>query len=277
MSRGHHMDQYGIMGSPIHHSLSPCVHKHFALQVQHTISYLPLLVEPDNFAKAVSCFEAQKGKGLNITAPFKTEAYQLVDHWTPRAAETKSVNTIRFNADGSRTGDNTDGEGLLKDLKNNQALQIQAKNILILGAGGAVRSVLTTLLNERPARIVVSNRTHAKALALTEEFAVGDTLQALEHSQLQPLTFDLVINGTSPSWDKKALIWPAFGLTPNACCYDMVYGKALTAFLEHSQSLGASVCVNGLGMLVEQAAESFYFWRGVRPNTKNVISSLSAL
>ncbi len=271
------MDQYGIMGSPIHHSLSPCVHKHFALQVQHSISYLPLLVDPDNFAKALSYFEAQKGKGLNITAPFKAEAYHLVDDWTPRAAETKSVNTIRFNADGSRTGDNTDGDGLLKDLKNNLGLQIQAKNVLILGAGGAVRSVLKALLNEQPAQIIISNRTHSKAQALAEEFDAGATLQALEAAQLQSLSFDLVINGTSPSWDKKAMIWPTLSLNPQACCYDMVYGKALTPFLEHCQSQGATACVNGLGMLVEQAAESFYFWRGVRPNTKNVISSLSIL
>jgi shikimate dehydrogenase len=271
------MDQYGIMGSPIHHSLSPCVHKHFALQVQHTISYLPLLVEPDNFAKALSCFEAQKGKGLNITAPFKTEAYNLVDHLTPRAAETKSVNTIRFNPDGSRTGDNTDGEGLLKDLIINQSISIESKNILILGAGGAVRSVMKSLLNERPTSITIANRTHSKAVTLVDEFADGDCLQAQELSQLNHSPFDLVINGTSPSWDKTTVAWPIFTLNPNACCYDMVYGKALTPFLQHSQSQGAAICLNGLGMLVEQAAESFYFWRGVRPNTKNVISSLSIL
>jgi shikimate dehydrogenase len=271
------MDQYGIMGSPIHHSLSPYVHKHFALQVQHSISYLPLLVEPDNFAKALSCFESQKGKGLNITAPFKTEAYHLVDYWTPRAAETKSVNTIRFNADGSRTGDNTDGAGLLKDLKTNQSMQIQAKNVLILGAGGAVRSVLRALLNEQPACIVIANRTHSRAQALAEEFAAGGCLKAQELSQLNQFPFDLVINGTSPSWDKNTLVWPSFSLNPDACCYDMVYAKALTSFLEYSQFQGAAICLNGLGMLVEQAAESFYFWRGVRPNTKNVLSSLSVL
>jgi shikimate dehydrogenase len=267
------MDQYAVMGNPIHHSLSPTVHQLFAKQTHQMLSYQAILVQPDQLATAITDFAASNGKGLNITAPFKTEAYTLVDHLTARAARAKAVNTIRFNPDGSRTGDNTDGAGLTTDLVFNQKVKINGTTILILGAGGAVRGILNELIENNPANIIIANRTFHKAQVLVNEFALDPRLKAHVLADLNNLSFDLVINATTPDFS----LWPSFSLTTSACCYDLRYADRTTSFLEHGLQLGASICRDGLGMLVEQAAESFYFWRGIRPDTKNVLSSLRIL
>jgi shikimate dehydrogenase len=267
------MDQYGVMGNPIHHSLSPAVHRLFAEETRQTLSYQAILVQPGNLARAIADFAAKKGNGLNITAPFKMEAYTLVDDVTERAARAKAVNTIRFNSDGARSGDNTDGAGLVSDLVFNQKVKIEGQSILLLGAGGAVRGVLNDLLEKNPACIVIANRTFQKAATLVDEFAHDERLKAHDLADLKHLSFDLVINGTTPD----NTTWPSFSLTSSGCCYDMRYANDLTPFLEHGLQLGASICRDGLGMLIEQAAESFYFWRGIRPDTKNVLSSLRIL
>jgi shikimate dehydrogenase len=264
-------DQYAVMGNPIQHSLSPLVHQLFAAQTRQLLQYKPILVEPENFAADVTQFQLSGGKGLNITAPFKLAAFKLVNQHTERAAQCQSVNTIKFLADGSSMGDSTDGFGLINDFKN-RAILVKNRHILLFGAGGAIRSVLPALLAQCPARVILTNRSVEKARDLVKEFSPS-RLEMLDFTALKHIPFDLVINGTSPGLSE----WPGLTLNIHAVGYDLIYGKTITFFQQHMQNLGAKYIFNGLGMLVEQAAEAFYFWRGIRPETKNVISSLSVL
>lgn len=273
-------DRYAVFGNPIAHSKSPQIHAAFAQQTQQNIAYDRQLIEPNQFVASAKQFFADGGCGLNITVPFKLEAFELADVLSERAQAAGAVNTLKKMPDGKIFGDNTDGAGLLRDITENLQWPIRGKRVLVLGAGGAVRGILAPLLAEKPSRIVIANRTLAKAEELVQLFNASKSAQEtklLRASSLQihARPFDLVINGTSASLGGEMPDLDPAILNPNACCYDMMYGKQLTVFLQWAVRNGAQVA-DGLGMLVEQAAESFYLWRGVRPETKAVVEQLRA-
>lgn len=267
-------DLYAVMGNPIGHSKSPAIHSAFAAQTQQRIEYRAIQVDEGGFDQAVGNFQANKGKGLNITVPFKQEAWSLVDKRSPDAEHAGAVNTIVFNEDGSLFGDNTDGIGLLRDITINHGSQLSGQRILIMGAGGAVRGVLSPLLNEKPAGLTIVNRTVDKAKTLAREFSATITVEACSYEDLAGQTFDIVINGTSASLQGDLPPLPTGLLSAQCLCYDMMYGREPTVFLRWAKQNGAQQCLDGLGMLVEQAAASFELWRGVRPQTAPVIASL---
>lgn len=272
-------DRYAVFGNPIAHSKSPLIHTAFAEQTRQDLLYERQLVEPNKFIETARQFFASGGSGLNITVPFKLEAFELADVLSERAEAAGAVNTLKKMPDGKIYGDNTDGAGLLRDITHNLGWKIHGKRVLLLGAGGAVRGVIAPLLAEQPSRIVIANRTLGKAEALVKDFSVGKSAQEIKllrasslHIHARP--FDIVINGTSASLQGAMPDLDPAILNPNACCYDMMYGAQLTLFLQWAQRHGAKEVVDGLGMLVEQAAESFYLWRGVRPETKVVMEQL---
>lgn len=271
-------DRYAVFGNPIAHSKSPIIHAEFAKQTGEDIVYERQLVEEAKFAEAAHEFFAAGGYGLNITVPFKLDAFAFADQLSERAKLAGAVNTLKKLADGKVLGDNTDGAGLLRDITKNLAWKIAGKRVLVLGAGGAVRGVIAPLLIENPQRIVIANRTLSKAEELVQLFTAGKHAQeskVLRASSLQihARPFDIIINATSASLGGEMLELPPTILASGACCYDMMYGKELTPFLQWAKQHGAQVA-DGLGMLVEQAAESFYVWRGVMPETKPVMELL---
>ncbi len=273
-------DRYAVFGNPIAHSKSPLIHTAFAEQTRQDLLYERQLVEPNKFAETTRHFFANGGCGLNITVPFKLEAFELADVLSERAEAAGAVNTLKKMPDGKIYGDNTDGAGLLRDITQNLGWIIRGKRVLLLGAGGAVRGVIAPLLAEQPSRVVIANRTLEKAEALVKDFSVGKSAQEIKllrasSLQIHARPFDIVINGTSASLQGAMPDLDPAILNPNACCYDMMYGTELTPFLQWAQRHGAQVA-DGLGMLVEQAAESFYLWRGVRPETKAVMEWLRA-
>lgn len=261
------------MGDPVAHSKSPQIHQAFARQTGQSLSYQAIQVETGCFPQALEKFQHAGGKGLNITVPFKGEAWNAVDICTERAAKAEAVNTIWFTEDGVRHGDTTDGAGLIRDLMRND-VSLRYKRILLLGAGGAARGVLGALLEEAPELILMVNRTETRALALVEKFPEFPNLKTAGFGQLPGKRFDIVINGTSASLSGKILPLPDDILERGACCYDMVYADSDTVFVRWAREHGASISLDGLGMLVEQAAESFSIWRGIRPDTKPVIEML---
>jgi shikimate dehydrogenase len=269
-------DQYAVMGHPIAHSKSPRIHALFAQQTNQRIEYTAIQVDPGGFRQAVGNFQANGGKGLNVTVPFKREAWELVDERSARAQRAGAVNTITLRADGKLFGDNTDGVGLLRDIRDNHGATITGKRVLILGAGGAVRGVLGPLLDESPAQLVIGNRTVERAEDLVQEFGAAGLLRACSFEALSGLQFDLVINGTAASLQGDLPPLPDDLLAPGAFCYDMMYGAQPTVFMQWASTHGAARVSDGLGMLVEQAAESFFVWRGVRPQTRPVIDALRA-
>ena len=279
------MDQYAVFGNPVAQSQSPVIHQQFAMQTQQSMRYDKQLVEPDAFSSAATNF-FQSGKGLNITAPFKLDAYAFADQLSARARVAGAVNTLIKQDDGQIIGDNTDGVGLVADLKNNLSWPIKDKRILIIGAGGAVRGVLKPLLDEKPREILIYNRSAEKAQSLATAFSAFGICKCITEAQLNALLeqsgkstqhMDLIINGTSASLSNELPALPALilnQLVNGAFCYDMVYAKTPTFFLQHCARYGAQSIADGLGMLVEQAAESFYLWRNVRPQTQSVIDHL---
>lgn len=270
-------DTYAVMGNPISHSKSPFIHKKFAEQTGQRIEYTAIQVDPGGFAQAVGNFQANGGKGLNITVPFKREAWELADELSPRATVAGAVNTLVFRPDQSLFGDNTDGIGLVRDILNNHAGQIRDRHLLVLGAGGAVRGVLGPLLEQHPQQLVIANRTVDKAVTLAQDFHALGNLKGCEFPELQGMTFDLIINGTSASLQGELPPIPESILKNTSWCYDMMYGREPTIFLRWCEQQGVSQLIDGLGMLVEQAAESFYLWRGVRPDSAPVIAALRNL
>jgi shikimate dehydrogenase len=271
-------DKYAVFGNPIEHSRSPVIHRAFAEQTQQIMDYNKQLVDVSGFGAAADSFFASGGKGLNITAPFKQDAYSYGSRNTARARRAGAVNTLALQADGTVLGDTTDGVGLVVDIKNNLGQQIKAKRVLVLGAGGAVRGVLEPLLAEQPQHIVIANRTIEKALQLSKGFAEMGYLLGCGLDMLDGQEFDLIINGTSASLKGGMPALPDSLLAPSTesnktFCYDMMYGAAPTPFMNWARQRGA-VAADGLGMLVEQAAESFALWRGVRPQTQMVIAAL---
>ena len=274
-------DAYAVMGNPIAHSKSPQIHRAFASQTGQNIAYDAILVDPGGLEQAVGNFAAHGGKGLNITVPFKQDAWKLVDQRNQRASLSGAVNTIVINKDLTLTGDNTDGVGLVRDLMQNHGVTLKDRNILLLGAGGAARGVMEPLLNETPASVLIANRTPDRAHELAKAFSrlgnVSGCAFTTLHTQRQtPHTFDIIINATSASLQGEVPNIPASILNKECFCYDMMYGAQPTAFLMWAAEQGAIRCVDGLGMLVEQAAESFYLWRGVRPETQEVVKTIRA-
>ena len=268
------IDRYAVMGNPIAHSKSPEIHRQFALQTGQQLSYEALLVAPDDFAEAVARFQSEGGKGLNITVPFKQEAWALIEDRTTRAEQAGAVNTIIFQDDGHRRADNTDGVGLVRDLTENHGIVLRRKRLLVLGAGGAVRGVLAPLLACEPAALVIANRTASRAQALAERFASLGPVTGCGFDALAGDSFDVVINGTAASLQGEVPPLPDDLLAPGGSCYDMMYSADATAFQRWAREHGGSQAIDGLGMLVEQAAEAFYLWRGVRPETAPVIARL---
>lgn len=266
------MDRYAVFGNPIGHSKSPQIHRLFAEQTGQQLGYEPLLAPLDDFAGFARAFFAS-GKGANVTVPFKEEAFRLADQLTPRARRASAVNTLMKREDGSLLGDNTDGAGLVSDLKH-AGLVLGGARILLLGAGGAVRGVLEPLLAERPAALVIANRTEDKAEALAREFADLGPVAACRFAELQG-PFDLIVNGTSASLAGELPPLPEGVIRPGRTfCYDMMYAADATPFCRWAQQLGAAQARDGLGMLVEQAAEAFRLWRGVSPDTAPVLARL---
>jgi shikimate dehydrogenase len=267
-------DTYAVMGNPVAHSKSPRIHALFARQTGQDMVYGAILVPQDGLAAAFEVFQAEGGKGLNITLPFKEEAWNLMDARTPRAEHARAVNTVSFREDGHRLGDNTDGVGLVRDLKNNLGLVLRGKRLLLMGAGGAARGVLGALLAEGPEILMLVNRTPAKATALTQGFGDLGPVSGCGYPDLAGRHFDLIINGTSASLSGEVPPLPDDVLVPGGACYDMMYGSTPTVFVGWGWNHGAALSADGLGMLVEQAAESFFLWRGVRPNTTPVLRAL---
>ncbi len=265
-------DDYAVMGNPITHSLSPRIHTLFAEQTAQHMHYTAIQVDTGGFKQAVGNFNANGGKGLNITVPFKQEAYALVDELSERARRAGAVNTISI-FDNKLSGDNTDGIGLVNDLLLNHKLTLRNIRILLMGAGGAARGVIAPLLSELPAELVIVNRTAEKAVDLAEAFNDIGKISGCGYDDLNNLKFDLIINATAASLQNELPPLPGNIMFDDGCCYDMMYGKP-TPFMNWARGQGVQDVYDGLGMLVEQAAEAFYIWRNVRPDTKTVLAAL---
>lgn len=269
-------DRYAVTGHPIEHSKSPFIHRWFAAETGQGLRYDAIPSPRDGFAEVVRRFRAAGGLGLNVTLPFKEEAHALADVRTARAALAGAVNTLSFRPGGAVHGDNTDGVGLVRDLRDNHGVPLARRSILMIGAGGAARGVLPALLDEGPDRLVVVNRSPERAAALAARFS-GAPVRGCGFGEIDAEAFDLVINATSGGLHgERAPPVPISALRPGGAACDMVYAREATAFLRWSRAAGASLAVDGAGMLVEQGAESFRRWRGVRPPTERVIGALRA-
>ncbi|HDR9258655.1 TPA: shikimate dehydrogenase [Burkholderia vietnamiensis] len=271
-------DQYAVIGNPIGHTKSPLIHGLFAEESHQDISYTAIEgpLEPDDaFAATVRSFFAAGGKGMNVTAPFKLKAFAMADERSERAALAGAANTLSFR-DGRIIAENFDGVGLVRDIEVNLNLPMAGKRVLVLGAGGAVRGALLPFIAARPAELVVANRDVAKVEALIARVATGDSLVACGYDDLAAMgRFDLVVNATSASLSGELPPVPPSVFDPRGAAYELVYGKRLTPFLRHARHAGVLGIADGVGMLVEQAAEAFALWRGVRPETRAVIDRLT--
>jgi len=271
------IDRYGVMGYPVSHSRSPVIHRLFALQTRQNLQYELLQVEPERLVGAIREFVTAGGKGLNITVPHKSAAAALVDQLSERATAAGAVNTLAFQ-DGEIFGDNTDGSGLMRDLTRNLKLTVRGASILILGAGGATRGILGPLLAAQPERVTIANRTLAKAEELAERFLAAGNVTACRFRDVTASpAYDLVINATSAGLKGEAPPYPEAAISQDTFCYDLSYGLTPTPFSRWASGRGARHSVMGWGMLVEQAAESFELWRGVRPPTGPVLAELRQL
>ena len=269
------IDRYGVMGYPVSHSRSPVIHRLFALQTGQNLQYELLQVPPDKLADSVRQFARTGGKGLNITVPHKSEVTRLVDQLSERASSAGAVNTLAFE-DGEVFGDNTDGVGLLRDLLGNLDLSLTDANILILGAGGATRGIIAPLLETQPAMLTIANRTLHKARNLAEHFSAYGPVSACRFRDVNSrVRYQLVINATSAGLTGDTPPYPEPAIQGDTFCYDLSYGLTPTPFSRWAADKGAEQSVMGWGMLVEQAAESFHIWRGVRPDTAAVLKQIS--
>lgn len=276
------VDRYAVFGNPIKHSKSPQIHKMFAEQTRQSLIYTAELAEVGQFNQALTKFIQQNGKGLNVTVPFKEDAWQCATVHSERAKRAGAVNTLMLHEDGGLYGDTTDGIGLVRDLEQNHNIQIKGKDILIIGAGGAVRGVLEAFLQQQPSSLLITNRTKQKAVQLAQDFSDlgninGCGLDEINDPAFAHTGFDIIINGTSASLQGNLPPLPASIFRKNSCSYDMMYAAQPTPFMQWSTNNGATHVFDGLGMLVEQAAESFYIWRKVRPETKPVIQHIRNL
>jgi len=268
-------NRYAVVGNPVSHSLSPRIHQAFARQARIDLSYEAIELPEAGFAKGIENLQSQEFKGLNVTVPFKQQAWLLCDRKSPRANDARAVNTLILLSDGTIAGDNTDGVGLTRDLVNNHRALIKRRKVLVLGAGGAVRGVLPSLLALSPENLTVANRTLEKAEQLAKDFQNIGEVTSCAYDGLGREKFDLIINGTSAGLTHEIPPVPDTVLGVNSICYDMMYNiTGNTAFVDWAINRGASSSIDGLGMLVEQAAESFFIWHGVPVDTAEVIASL---
>ncbi len=270
-------DRYAVIGHPVSHSRSPFIHERFAQQVGHDIQYTRIDARPDVMIDTARDFFSGGGKGLNVTLPHKQSVMALVSELSPRAARAGAVNTLALRADGTLFGDNTDGLGLARDLVYNHRVTIAGRRVLMLGAGGAARGVMMPLLGLQPRELVIANRTPARAIEIVDAFRdTGTPLRGCGFDELSDGPYDIVINATATSIAGKSLPLPPGLVDTHSFCYDMGYGREDTLFVQWARERGCARTAMGLGMLVEQAAESFYLWRGVRPDTAPVLAALKA-
>lgn len=267
------VDRYGVMGYPVAHSRSPVIHRLFAQQTGQNLRYELLKVSPEHLDEAVSQFRHTGGKGLNITVPHKVAVTKLCDQLSERARLAGAVNTLVFQ-DGETFGDNTDGIGLLRDLRVNHGLAIDSANILILGAGGATRGIVGPLLEQGPGLLLIANRTVSKADALVKRFEGLGPVQSAAFDAIPDERWDIVINATSAGYKGETPPFPASVIGTDTFCYDLSYAATPTPFCTWAKANGAKRLAMGWGMLVEQAAESFHLWRGVRPDTRPILKQL---
>ena len=267
-------DRYGLVGHPVEHSRSPLIHTVFARQTRQRLTYELIDAEPSAFETAVRGFGAAGGKGLNVTVPHKEAAFALCDETSTAARAAGAVNTISITR-GRLRGDNTDGMGFMRDVTVNQREVLAGRRIVVLGAGGAARGIIGPLLAEQPSEVTIANRTKERADQIVELFA-GTSLVAHGFAELPALApYDVLINATSAGLKGEPPPFPASLLGPNSFCYDLVYSAGPTPFVVWANNHGARRAVQGWGMLVEQAAESFAIWRGVRPDTKDLLQQLA--
>jgi shikimate dehydrogenase len=269
-------DRYAVFGHPISHSQSPRIHTLFAEHTGQDLVYTAKDVPSESFEATARGFFQEGGKGLNCTVPLKELAYSFAGQLSERARRAKAVNTLALLPDGGILGDNTDGAGLVRDLTGNLGLALAGRRLLILGAGGASRGILAPLLELQPARLLVANRTVSKAEALAAEFSDMGTVEACGFEGLAGECFDVILNATAASLGGDLPPLPDGILAAGGACYDLAYGKAPTPFVRWGIAAGAALSVDGLGMLVEQAAEAFWLWRGVRPETRPVLATLDS-
>lgn len=270
------IDTYAVFGHPINHSKSPRIHSLFAEQTCQNLRYDAHDVPAEAFSTSVDSFFRNGGKGINCTVPLKELAWQYADILSDRARLSKAVNTLVKKADGQIFGDNTDGVGLVTDLTINHDIELSNRRVLILGAGGATRGILAPILEHNPDRITIANRTLSKAETIVKEFSQLGSLFSSDYSDLNHQTFDLIINATSASLSNQLPPLPDSLLSENGCCYDLAYGNQPTAFVRWGIAQHARISIDGLGMLVEQAAEAFSLWRGIRPETTPIINLLNS-
>lgn len=269
------IDRYAVFGHPIGHSKSPLIHGLFAEQTRQHMSYTAEDVTPADFSTTINQFFGSGGRGLNCTVPLKELAWQAADRLSSRAQRAKAVNTLAIQADGTLFGDNTDGIGLLNDLTKNHDVAIANQRILILGAGGATRGIIAPLIEQGAASIVIANRTSEKADTIANEFIDLGNVTGCGYPAIADRRFDLIINATSASLTGDLPPLPPRVLADDGICYDLAYADKPTTFIDWANRQGARLALDGLGMLVEQAAEAFYIWRHVRPDTEPVIRQLN--
>jgi|TARA_B100000686_G_scaffold349360_1_gene442596 shikimate dehydrogenase len=270
----HRKPRFAVIGNPVSHSKSPEIHRLFGKQVGIELDYTAIHVDSGGLDQAIRNMQAGGLLGLNITIPFKEKVYALSDRLSPSAEIACAVNTVRFDPDDIVFGDNTDGIGLLKDLESNLNREISDSRLLIIGAGGAVRGILGPLLSAEPASLVIANRTFNRAVSLTNSFSWASSVSASSFDQLHGKKFDIIINGTSSSLTGENLHLPNTIFSKDSLAYDMMYGDKETPFMSWARANGVGQAVDGLGMLVEQAAASFELWHHERPDTLPVIRSL---
>lgn len=267
-------DPYGVVGHPVGHSLSPFIHAMFARETGQAMSYRPYDVSAGELAGFIAGFFDRGGRGLNITVPHKINAVDAANELTTRATHAAAVNTLALRDDGTILGDNTDGVGLVRDLCDNLGLVVTNRRILVIGAGGATRGVLAPLLGLSPTIVVIANRTPERAASLAAAFTDLGVTQGVGFEDIGPQPFDLIINATSASLSGEMPPVPAAAIGRATVCYDLAYGRAATAFVDWAHAHGCTQALQGWGMLVEQAAEAFRLWRGVRPATTTVLAAL---
>ncbi len=269
--------RYAVIGNPIGHTKSPMIHSAFAAATGQDIVYTTIEGRIGAFAEQVDEFRAAGGFGLNITAPFKLDAYNYAKELKPSAALAGAVNCLNFSAGGA-VGENFDGVGLVRDIVANLGVGLTGKRVLLLGAGGAARGALLPLLRQDPAELVLVNRTFSKAVALSEQFANFGTVVAASYEALSvdhAGRYDVVVNATSASLRQELPPVPASVFRSDTLAYELLYGKGLTPFLKLARDAGSMRLADGVGMLVEQAAEAFAWWRGVRPLTTDIIAKMT--
>ena len=266
-------DSYAVIGNPIAHSKSPQIHHAFARQLGHDLDYTVIECPPDGFLDAVRAFRDRGGRGMNVTTPFKLEAFALADERSARAESAGSVNTLRFDA-GAVLADNFDGIGFVRDVTVNLGVPIARRRVLVLGAGGAARGLLQPIADEGPSELLVVNRSLDKARRIVGQLD-GGVGRVGGYDDLPGEAFDLVINATSASMHGELPAVAASIFRPDGVAYDLAYGLGMTPFLELASSVGVGRAVDGVGMLVEQAAEAFAWWRGMRPDTRAMIDALT--